>query len=443
MKQCLVSILCLMLMLSHSSCYKPAPAPAPEEIKSQEEITNQEEVELPLENNKQEKTEPQDEFTKQEAAELAQRINEQHPFSFQAPAVKTYWYDAERIWYGLEGDWAYYTSYKDGEKWICRSRLDGSDKTWIASLEYPRDAYWFVVYEDWIFFLEFAAPKSRWGRLYRINQDGTQKTPMEEIYANSLYLQDGWLYYTDYGAVGRMRPDGSAHEKVIEKDGLYQSFLAEDWLYVSVARGGGGSWSHVAPLELYRVHISGSPVIRLDNDELNPSGIQVSGDWVYFQNWQKDQNLYRVPTKGGKAENLFENKEFVLGNYDSYYVAGDWIVFTQRKLAHQASVVYRMLTDGSYVEMITDSLPASIGAGAMMFSRGYLSSSEKVRGSEGSIGKTHLTLFKLDDEGQLHTIASLEADNRLNILAIHENGVIYEIATKGDYRIRWISLEPE
>ncbi len=121
MKQCLIGLLSFMLMVSHSSCYKPAPAP--EEIKSQEETTKQEEVERAL------------------------RINELYPFSFKVPSVKTYWYDAERIWYGFDGDWFYYTSSKDDENWICRSRLDGSDKTWIASLEYPKDAYWFVTHD--------------------------------------------------------------------------------------------------------------------------------------------------------------------------------------------------------------------------------------------------------------------------------------------------------
>jgi hypothetical protein len=409
--------LCLVLAVSLTSCFKPPPTA--EELKLQEEM------------------------------ELALRINEQYPFtfkqyhfSFKVPSVKTYWYDTERIWYGFDGDWFYYTSSKDDENWICSSRLDGSDKTWIASLEYPKDAYWFVAYGEWIFFLEFAAPKSKWGSLYRINKDGTQKTPMEEIFSNSLELQDAWLYYTSYGAVGRIRPDGSVHEIIFEREGLYQSFLVEDWLYVSVAEDSGG-YVYAPPLELYRVHISGSPVIRLDNEELDPADIQVAGDWVYFKNWLKDQNLYRVPIEGGEAVNLFDSKEFTLGDYDSYYVAGNWIVFTKREMFHHAPVVYRMLTDGSYVEVITDSLPASIHlwTDSMLLSRGYLSSSERVGVSKESIGEEHLTLFKLDDEGQLHTIRSLKADYNIKLLSFHENGLIYELATKGDSGVRWISLE--
>jgi hypothetical protein len=414
MKQCLVCLLSLMVMLSLTSCYKPALTP--EELKLQE------------------------------ATELALRINEQFPFSFGAPAVKTYHYEDNHRLYGLDGDWVYYSSGKsnDDRNWICRSRLDGSDKTWIASLENLKIAFWFVAYSEWIFFLDFSVGKTKWGRIYRINKDGTQKTPMEEIYSNRLYLQDGWLYYTEYGTVGRIRPDGSAHEIIFEKEGLYGSFLAEDWLYVSVAEDSDG-YVNAPPLELYRVHISGSPVVRLDNEELDPANIQVAGDWVYFQNWLKDHSLYRIPIEGGEAENLFEGKEFTLGDYDSYYVAGDWIVFTQQKRFHQAPVVYRMLTDGSYVEMITDSLPASVHlwTNSMLLSRGYLSSSERVHDSEESIGEVHLTLYKLDNEGQLHTIASLQADYSINLLAIHGNGIFYELATKGDHKVRWLSLEQD
>jgi hypothetical protein len=404
--------LCLVLAVSLTSCLKPPPTA--EELKLQEET------------------------------ELALRINEQYPFSFEAPAVKTYRYEDNHRLFSLDDGWVYYSSIKsdDNRNWICLSRLDGSDKTWIASLEYPRDAQWFVAYGKWIFFLEYSAPKSKRGRIYRINKDGTQKTPMEEIYANNLYLQDDWLYYTRYGAVGRMRPDGSAHEIILEMDGIYQSFLAEDWLYVSVTRGGDG-YVNVPPLELYRVHISGSPVIRLDNEELNPANIQVAGDWVYFQNWLKDQNLYRVHIEGGTAENLFEGKEFTLRDYDSYYVAGDWIVFTQREMIHLAPVVNRMLTDGSYVEMITDSLPISLDANTMMFSRGYLSSSERIGDSKESIGEEHLTLYKLDNDGQLHIITSLKADYYINLLSFHGNGLIYELATKGDHKVRWLSLDQD
>ena len=404
-----------MLALCCSSCFKPAP--------TQEETRPQEELVL------------QEELKPQEEAERSQRINEQYPFSFGAPAVKTYRYEDNHRLYGLDGDWVYYSSGKsdDDRNWICRSRLDGSDKTWIASMEYQKIAYWFVAYGEWIFYLDFGAGKSNWGRIYRINNDGTQKTPMEEIYSNSLYLQDDWLYYTRYGTVGRMRPDGSAHEIIFEKEGLYYSFLAEDWLYVSVFDS---YTSGIPPLELYRVHISGSPVIRLDNDDLRPSNIQVSGDWVYFQSWNR---FYRIPIEGGEAENLFEGREFILGDYDKYCVVGDWIVFTQRKKFHQAPVVYRMLTDGSYVEMITDTLPASIHlwTNSTLLSRGYLKYSERVRDSEGNLAGYHRILYKLDNEGQLHAV--FEADYYLNFLAFHENGIIY----KGNSGVRWISLEQD
>ena len=408
MKSYIISTLCLLLALSLTSCLKPPPTA--EELKLQEEM------------------------------ELAQRINEQYLFSFDASAVKTYRYEDNHRLFGLDGDWVYYSSGKsnDDRNWICRSHLDGSDKTWIASLENLKIAFWFVAYGEWIFFLDFAVGKSKWGRIYRINKDGTQKTPMEEIYANSLYLQDGWLYYTDYGTVGRIRPDGSAHEIIFEREGLYRSFLAEDWLYVSVAEDSGG-YVYAPPLELYRVHISGSPVVRLDNEELDPADIQVAGDWVYFQSRNR---FYRIPIEGGEAENLFEGKEFALGIYDSYYVASDWIVFTQHKFADHAPIVYRMLTDGSNVEMITDSLPISIDVNdMMMFSRGYVSSSERIGDSKESIGEEHLTLYKLDNEGQLHTITSLKADYYINLLSFHGNGLIYELATKGDHRVRWLSLE--
>lgn len=412
MRKLFSTLLCFLLTLSLTSCLKPPPTA--EELKLQEET------------------------------ELTQRINEQYPFSFEASAVKTYRYEDNHRLFGLDGDWVYYSSGKsnDDRNWICRSHLDGSDKTWIASLENLKIAFWFVAYGEWIFFLDFAVGKSKWGRIYRINKDGTQKTPMEEIYANSLYLQDGWLYYTDYGTVGRIRPDGSAHEIIFEREGLYHSFLAEDWLYVSVAEDSDG-YVNAPPLELYRVHISGSPVVRLDNEELDPADIQVAGDWVYFHNWRKDHSLYRIPIEGGEAENLFEGKEFTFGDYDSYYVAGNWIVFTQREMFHQAPVVYRMLTDGSNVEVITNTLPASIHlwTDSMLLSRGYMSSSERIGDSKESIGKVHFTLYKLDNEGQLHTIVSLQADYSINLLAIHGNGLIYELATKGDHRVRWLSLE--
>ncbi|HOI24151.1 MAG TPA: DUF5050 domain-containing protein, partial [Caldisericia bacterium] len=214
-----------------------------------------------------------------------------------------------------------------------------------------------------------------------------------------------------------------------------------DWLYVSVAEDSGG-YVYAPPLELYRVHISGSPVVRLDNEELDPAEIQVAGDWVYFQSRNR---FYRIPIEGGEAENLFEGKGFTFGDYDSYYVAGDWIVFTQREMFHKAPAVYRMLTDGSNVEVITDTLPASIHlwTDSMLLSRGYMSSSERIGDSKESIGKVHFTLYKLDNEGQLHTIVSLQADYSINLLAIHGNGLIYELATKGDHRVRWLSLEQD
>lgn len=414
MKKLFSTLLCLLLALSLASCLKPAPTL--EELKLQEE------------------------------AERAQRINEQYPFSFDASAVKTYRYEDNHRLYGLDGDWVYYSSGKsdDDKNWICRSRLDGSDKTWIASLEYPRDAQWFSVHDEWIFFLEFATPKSKRGRIFRMKRDGTQKTPMEEIYANSLYWQDGWLYYTRYGAVGRMRPDGSAHEIILEMDGIYQSFLAEDWLYISVARGDDG-YVILAPLDLYRVHISGSPVIQLDNEELDPTEIQVSGEWVYFRNRLKDDKLYRVSIEERTIENLFEKHSFTFSDGNSFAIIGDWIVFTQQKKYHYPLVVYRMLTNGNFMQMITNSLPdpLKMSTSPTLLSKGYLSMMESISADKDDIGKTQLTLYKFDNKGQLHNIISIEADYYIDPLAFYENGLIYQFSSKGDSGIRWISLEQD
>jgi hypothetical protein len=95
MSKIFCTFLCFMLVVSLTSCNKPAPTL--EETKSQEELILQEELKL------------------QEETELAQRMNEQYPFSFEASAVKTYRYEDNHRLYGLDGDWVYYSSSKSND----------------------------------------------------------------------------------------------------------------------------------------------------------------------------------------------------------------------------------------------------------------------------------------------------------------------------------------
>ena len=203
-----------------------------------------------------------------------------------------------------QGERIFGVSYgkKDG---IYRSRLDGSEKTYLTDIEAAR----LNLVGDWFYYLETGKKSG----ILRIKTDGTDLGVIYDSNAAELIVQDNWIYFADELAgysLSKIKIDGTGLTRLNE-GGVGRLFLEDGWLY----------WSGISDYrektrDIHRVRTDGSGQTTIFEGEID--SITVGDGYIFYR---VDEPVKEAPP-----------------------VQGEEPVVDRSKLG---GTVYRMATDGS------------------------------------------------------------------------------------------------
>ena len=233
------------------------------------------------------------------------------------------------VYFMLYDNWIYYLSINN-DNWFDRSlyriRIDGSGKQLIAEncvLFIISDGYIFAKYE----ISQFDT------KIIRYNLDGTGRKILVESNTQSLsplFTHDGFLYYmlwfqnNTIGApqVRRMRFDGTGQEIIVERSEyaiLRNVVFHGEFIYFTYGWNGGSAngWRHL--ISLYRVRLDGSDKKELLANK-GSEHFDVIGNYIYFR---RDNGISRLSINGGMPQTVhtanWDNRRFVSG----WFVSGN------------------------------------------------------------------------------------------------------------------------
>jgi serine/threonine protein kinase len=210
-----------------------------------------------------------------------------------------------------------------------------------------------VAQGDWIYY-------SFYGTLNKMKPDGSEKTELYPVACSSMVIQDDWIYFcnrSDNENLYRIRTDGSQITMLDESESCNNINVVGEWVYCTTWKNG-----------TFKIKTDGSEKIML------PEYIKemtVIGDWIYFNAFS------RMKTDGTQEETFFEDDAYYPNVVDGwvYYsdeehickvrtdgseytivydgigsdlnVYDDWIYFTVWDEGSKASYFYKIRTDGS------------------------------------------------------------------------------------------------
>jgi hypothetical protein len=192
----------------------------------------------------------------------------------------------------IVGDWIYYLNYSNNYD-ICKMNLKHLNKITI----YHNNNYipYMLAEGDWVYFVEW---KDKYSCLCKMRTDGTKKIIISKypnIYASnfqSLCIQDGWIYYIGVGDDGKsnneiykIREDGTQKTLVVkERTNIRKININKDYIYFLT-----GS---LFDSSISRIRINGKDQKKLRNIKYF-TDINIINDTIYGNYYE-----YQVDPKG-------------------------------------------------------------------------------------------------------------------------------------------------
>lgn len=145
---------------------------------------------------------------------------------------------------------------------------------------------------------------------------------------NEPFLYDGWIYYRDLeqNAYNKMRPDMSEDQVVIPDFNLFQCVVDDGWVYGFDYDTG----------QLMRISLTDKTSQGISGEDWFNKGYRmaytVSKGYVYFENEEDENRLYRINCDTGVIEAVS-----LEGNVHDFGIAGGWIFYESGDNAHIVS----------------------------------------------------------------------------------------------------------
>lgn len=188
------------------------------------------------------------------------------------------------------------------------------------------------------------------GNLYKRKTDWTERTKISDDKFYSIYIFDGWIYYTDSVNVSnlyKMKTDGSGQVKISD-DNIRSFVISGDWIFYTTKK----SISEINELKkdskdfseidgvLFKIKTDGSEKMKLADADFEFGAPKVLGDWIYYSD---SGNLLKIRTDGTE-------QTIVAGDAGIECVSGDWLYYLLRSPAKQGLeqiAICRIKADGT------------------------------------------------------------------------------------------------
>jgi hypothetical protein len=268
----------------------------------------------------------------------------------------------------ISDKWIFYINGNDQNK-IYRIPVNGTKGEKINS-DYAKCLN---IVDDWIYYFKYKRDKDEILEysIKKMRLDGTDCQKACTAGSDSYFLDDYWIYYTDYfdeQKMYRVKIDGSESERIVgdnigtlfcvvwnkiyyrtntefcqmKFDGTERVVLdwieswnfvvVEDWIYYKNRKDYGS---------LYKIKTDGTMKQKLND---HPSeNMNVSGEWIYYNSTTEENHLYRIRLDGTQNERINEDDTF------GHCIAGDWIYYL---IITEDFSMYRIRIDGSNREKV-------------------------------------------------------------------------------------------
>lgn len=300
-----------------------------------------------------------------------------------------------------QGDWLFYSinerAASKADSGLYKIKQDGTEKTKL----YKQGVGEINLLGDWIYFIvsttvEDGTPISV--DLKKIKTDGTGLVNLLTMKDNDiLWMQiaGNWIYFNTYqennlkkgqypNNIYQMKLDGTAR-KLIVKNAFCNALQAE-WFY------GLG----------YRIKIDGSQKEIISKNEMSSDGFVVDGDWIFYSNTSDEARLYKIKTDGTGRVKLSDDSIGIL------LKMGDEIFYRINSMVDNPSAddgkLFKIKTDGTtrteIVEVADpDKSPMLVGA---LNGWLYLEDRQPIEDSQTDEmpgGYSQITLYRIKTDG--------------------------------------------
>jgi hypothetical protein len=197
--------------------------------------------------------------------------------------------------------------------------------------------------------------------IYVMPLDGTQPQIVKECKAPSLCVLDEWLYYTDGDAIYRMRSDGTEDTLLAQDaDGGFEMHIEwqihDGWLYYLRKVQGEGQYN------IFRIALDGSESERVSDIEARH--FLIYEDHIYYVDRERwPYGIQKTALDGTGQQEIY--KQYV----ELRTAADGWIYLMSKPHRDAVDGLYRIRTDGSGLELVTegDCYDISVAGGWLFF----------------------------------------------------------------------------
>lgn len=173
---------------------------------------------------------------------------------------------------------------------------------------------------EWIYYTDLA-----YNELYKMKEDGSQKTKISDGYAVCLNLIDDWLYFSSFDGIYKMRTDGTNKTK-LENTRAAKMIVVGDWIYYS-------AFDNSA---LWRVKTDGTNATSLG---VSTTAFSVIGDTITYAVNDTSTNYYTLYLMETNGTNKFSIAKF--GGKTSQLCSEDekWFYYTLNNGSNPGKII--------------------------------------------------------------------------------------------------------
>lgn len=204
------------------------------------------------------------------------------------------------------------------KKWLIISTI-----LFLLSMNSSITTYAEASTEDWVYgwgsyddinrYQSFVGPY-----LYKVKPDGTQKQVLKENFDGKFVKQSGnYIYFIMFsnGYLFRMKKDLTGLKQITKKP-TNQYIIQGNRIYYS-------SYSRSPYFTLHSINVDGTNDKKY-NVLMEPDleVFKVQNNWIYFNQYKKEKNFYKMKTDGTKIKN------YNIHSVDEFVVNGNYVYYT-------------------------------------------------------------------------------------------------------------------
>jgi len=235
-----------------------------------------------------------------------------------------------------------------------------------------------IFYNDTIQFFDDAGIQSQEFSLSKMRTDGSDSQLLSNDHASCINVVDGWIYYrnlSDNQKIYKMKIDGTQRQMLVSERTAWPLYVTNGWMYFYTEGQTSGLW---------RAKTDGSHQEKISDAWL--SNFIVEDGWMYYDS---DGDIYRLSVDGKLLEKIASGRS---SNIVS--IADGWIYFTDRVLhgdisAESESVFYRMKTDGTKKQRLSDDCFTNMRAVSIVGSWIYFGMFSDEEATDEGVGSNH------------------------------------------------------